>query len=134
MILGLGNDLVDIRRIEKIVTRFGERFTQKVFTENELLLATAKKGQGDGYVRALATRFAGKEATAKALGTGIADGVYWQNIEILSLQSGQPVVYLNGGAKLRLQGLLSSSVDNTISITISDEYPIVSAIVIISSN
>ena len=123
---------MDIRRIEKTINRFDEHFAKKVFTFKELLIAKSRKGHGNGYVRSLATKFAGKEATAKALGTGIAKGVYWKNIEILALDSGQPIVNLNGSALSRLANMMPDSLKSKISITISDEYPIVSAIVIIS--
>ncbi len=135
MILGIGSDLIDIRRIEKTLARFGERFVQRVFTETERSLAE-RRGQTSEAMRAAtyAKRFAAKEACAKALGTGFRDGTFWRDMRVANLPSGQPTLLLSGGAAERLQGLTPAGMVTRIDLTMTDEYPMAEAVVIISAH
>lgn len=130
MILGLGNDLIDIRRIEKTLDRFGDRFIERVFTEIE-------KGRSErrSLTRAAsyAKRFAAKEACSKALGTGFRQGVYWRDIGVVNLPSGRPTLKLTGGAALHLRKLVPAGHEARIDVTLTDDYPMAQAIVIISA-
>ena len=128
MILGVGNDLIDIRRIENTLARFGERFIARVFTEVE-------RGKSDGRAQRAASyakRFAAKEACAKALGTGLRQGVYWRDMGVVNLPSGRPTLSLTGGAAKVLQELTPEGYEARIDLTITDDFPLASAIVIIS--
>jgi holo-[acyl-carrier protein] synthase len=130
MIIGLGQDMCDIRRIEKSLDEFGDRFTQCVFTEVERRLADRRKQRAATY----ATRFAAKEACAKALGTGVPRrGVHWQNIGVVNLPSGRPTIALTGGAAERLAKLTPPGTAAVIHLTITDEYPYAQAQVIIEA-
>ena len=130
MIIGLGNDLIDIRRIEKTLDKFGERFTQRVFTEVERTKSDRRAARAASYAK----RFAAKEACAKALGTGVPRrGVHWQNMGVINLPSGQPTLDLTGGAAARLQELIPDGMQARIDVTITDDYPLAQAIVIISA-
>ena len=130
MILGLGNDLIDIRRIEKTLERFGERFTERVFTEVERRKSDRRAARAASYAK----RFAAKEACAKALGTGVPRrGVHWQNLGVVNLPSGKPTMSLTGGAALRLEEMVPPGMSAQIDVTITDDYPLAQAIVIISA-
>ena len=129
MILGLGNDLVDIRRIEKSLARFGERFIQRVFTETE-----RKRSEGRATrVGSYAKRFAAKEACSKALGTGFRRGVFMRDMGVINLRSGKPTLALTGGALAQLQAITPAGMRAQIDLTLTDEYPLAQAIVIISA-
>ena len=131
MILGLGNDLIDIRRIEKTLARFGDRFIDRVFTEAE----RAKAERRTEVMRAAtyAKRYAAKEAAAKALGTGFRAGVFWRDIGVVNTSLGQPTLCLTGGAAERLQQMLPPGMVARIDLTMTDEYPMAEAVVIISA-
>lgn len=135
MILGIGNDLVDIRRIEQTLERFGERFIHRVFTRAEIAKAT-RRAQATRHHAAAATyakRFAAKEACAKALGTGIRMGTHWRSMEIVNLPTGQPTLRLHGKAAARLAAMTPPGLTAHISVTLTDEYPLAEAIVIIEA-
>ncbi len=127
MILGIGADLVDIRRIERTLDRFGERFTHRVFTEGERAKAERRLRRADTYAK----RYAAKEACAKALGTGFRRGVYWRDIEVVNLPSGKPTIRLSGGALARLRELVPDGMEAVIEVTLTDEPPLAQAIVMI---
>ena len=134
MILGIGNDLIDIRRIKRSLERFGERFEQRVFTPIELEKAARRKGGvNNSYAGTLAKRFAAKEACAKALGTGFSQGVFLRDIAVVNLPTGQPTLQLHGGAAEALRRKLCKGLDPTISLTMTDEYPMAEAMVVISA-
>ncbi len=129
MIIGLGNDLCDIRRIEKSLERFGERFIQRVFTETEQKRSEGRATRAASYAK----RFAAKEACAKALGTGLRAGVFWRDMGVINLRSGKPTMALTGGALARLQNITPAGMTSQIDLSITDEYPLAQAIVIISA-
>ena len=129
MIIGFGNDLCDIRRIENSLARFGERFVQRCFTETERLKSDARAGRAASYAK----RFAAKEACAKALGTGLRAGVWWRDMGVVNLPSGRPTLELTGGAKRRLQAITPKGYEARIDLTITDEGPTAHAFVIISA-
>lgn len=131
MIVGLGSDLVDIRRIERTLSRFGERFIARIFTEEERRKAERRTES----VRAstYAKRFAAKEACSKALGTGFRRGVFWSDIGVVNLPGGQPTLQLTGGAAARLAELVPAGMTARIALTITDEYPLAQAMVILSA-
>lgn len=128
MILGLGNDLIDIRRIEKTLERFGERFIARVFTDVERRKSEGRALRAASYAK----RFAAKEACAKALGTGLRHGVYWRDMGVINLPSGRPTLRLTGGAARVLQELTPEGYEARIDLTLTDDFPLASAIVIIS--
>jgi holo-[acyl-carrier protein] synthase len=131
MILGIGNDTVDIRRIEQTIARHGERFISRVFTP----LERAKAERRTERIRAAtyAKRFAAKEAASKALGTGFRAGVFFRDLGVVNLKSGQPTLQLTGGAAARLAKLVPPGHEARIDLTMTDEYPYASAVVIISA-
>ena len=131
MILGLGNDVVDIRRIEKTLERFGDRFLDRIFTPTE----RARSERRSGRVRAAsyAKRFAAKEACSKALGTGLRKGVFWRDMGVVNLSSGRPTLKLTGGAAQHLAGMIPPGHAARIDLTLTDDYPYAQAIVIISA-
>ncbi len=131
MILGLGNDLCDIRRIEQVMARHGDRFIERVFTDVE----RAKAERRTEKIRAstYAKRFAAKEAASKALGTGFRDGVFMKDLGVVNLRSGQPTLLMTGGAAARLAKLTPPGMQAVVHLTMTDEYPYASAIVIISA-
>ena len=130
MIIGLGQDICDIRRIEKTLERFGDRFTERVFTEVERNLADRRAARAATYAK----RFAAKEACAKALGTGVPRrGVHWQNMGVVNLRGGKPTIVLTDGAALRLASLTPPGTTPVIHLTITDEYPYAQAMVIIEA-
>lgn len=128
MILGVGNDLIDIRRIEKTLERYGERFIARVFTELERRKSDARRQRAASYAK----RFAAKEACAKALGTGLRCGVYWRDMGVVNLPSGRPTLQLTGGAAKVLKELTPDGFEARIDLTITDDFPLAAAIVIIS--
>lgn len=127
MILGIGSDLCDIRRIEKTLVRHGERFTRRIFTDIERRRAEGKANRASTYAK----RFAAKEACAKALGTGMRGGVFWRDMGVVNQRSGQPTMVLTGGAAERLQRLLPPGHAPVIHLTITDEFPYAQAFVVI---
>lgn len=136
MILGIGNDLIDIRRIEKSLERFGDRFIDRVFTQVEKAKAERRAGAAGRHSARAATyakRFAAKEACSKALGTGFRDGVFWRDMGVANLPSGQPTMTLTGGALARLEAITPPGMRPRIHVTLTDEYPLAEAIVIISA-
>ena len=128
MILGVGNDLIDIRRIEKTLERYGERFTARVFTDLERKKSDARRQRAASYAK----RFAAKEACAKALGTGLRCGVYWRDMGVVNLPSGRPTLKLTGGAAKVLKELTPDGFEARIDLTLTDDFPLAAAIVIIS--
>lgn len=129
MIIGIGSDLMDIRRIEQSLDRYGERFIQRIFTDVEQARAEGRRGRAASYAK----RFAAKEACAKALGTGIAQGVFWRDMGVDNLPGGKPTMRLGGGAAARLQRLLPAGHRAAIHLTITDDYPLAQAFVIIEA-
>jgi holo-[acyl-carrier protein] synthase len=129
MILGIGSDLIDVRRIERAIERHGERFIGRIFTATE-------RAKAEGRVRAVETyakRFAAKEACAKALGTGLRAGVFWRDMGVVNLPSGRPTMQLTGGALARLGAITPAGCDARIDLTITDEGPMAQALVVISA-
>ena len=129
MIIGLGNDLINIDRIEKTLIRFGERFTKRVFTDDEILKSESRKKSVESYAK----RFAAKEATTKALGTGLSNGVFFKDIGIINNKFGKPSILLAGGAKERLNKIIPNKHKALINLSITDDYPWAQAIVIIEA-
>lgn len=129
IVLGLGNDLIDIRRIEKTLDRFGERFTQRIFTELERQRSDRRHNRAASYAK----RFAAKEACSKALGTGFRRGVYWRDLGVANLRSGKPTMVLTGGAQARLAELTPEGYRAQIDLTITDDFPLAQAIVLITA-
>lgn len=129
MIIGLGSDLIDIRRVEKSLERFGERFTNRCFTEIERAKSDRRKERAASYAK----RFAAKEACAKALGTGIARGVYWKDMGVVNLPGGKPTMALTGGAETRLQSMVPEGHKAFVHLTITDDFPLAQAFVIIEA-
>lgn len=128
MILGLGNDVIDIRRIERTIERFGDRFLQRVFTDTERRRSDGKAGRAASYAK----RFAAKEACAKALGTGLRRGVFWKDMGVVNLASGRPTMRLTGGAARELERITPQGYAPQVHVTISDDFPLAEAVVIIS--
>jgi holo-[acyl-carrier protein] synthase len=131
MIIGLGNDMVDIRRIERTIGRHGERFLSRIFTETER--AKAERRGERTRIATYAKRFAAKEAASKALGTGFRAGVFWRDLGVVNLPSGQPTLRMTGGAAERLAALTPPGHVAQVSLTMTDEYPYAEAVVIISA-
>ena len=129
MILGIGSDLVDIRRIEKSLARWGERFVARCFTDIERQRSEARRERAASYAK----RFAAKEACAKALGTGFNGGVFWRDMGVVNLPGGRPTMALTGGAARRLAELLPPGMTARIDVSITDEPPLAQVIVIISA-
>jgi holo-[acyl-carrier protein] synthase len=129
MIIGIGTDLMDIRRIEATLARYGERFLKRVFTETERKKAMSRHTPGP----TLAKRFAAKEACAKALGTGIGAGVNWQGMEVINLPSGKPTMNLTGGAAARLASMIPAGHMPVIHLALTDDVPHAQAFVIIEA-
>jgi holo-[acyl-carrier protein] synthase len=129
MIIGLGNDLCDIRRVEATLERFGDRFTQRVFTPIERAKSDRRKQRAASYAK----RFAAKEACAKALGTGLRHGVFWRDMGVENLRSGAPTMVLTGGAWERLDRLVPVGHQPAIHLSISDDFPYAQAFVIIEA-
>ncbi|HXV22942.1 MAG TPA: holo-ACP synthase [Alphaproteobacteria bacterium] len=129
MILGIGSDIIDIRRIDRTLERFGRRFIDRVFTTVEQRKSEARAGRAASYAK----RFAAKEACAKALGTGFRDGVFWRDMGVVNLASGKPTMLLTGGAARRLLEITPRGMVAQIDLTITDEHPQAQAMVIISA-
>ena len=129
MIIGIGSDLCDIRRIEQSLARFGARFTARVFTEGERARSDRKAERAASYAK----RFAAKEACSKALGTGIRSGVFWRDMAVTNLPSGQPVMVLTGGAAAALARITPAGHAATVHLTMTDDYPLAQAFVIIEA-
>lgn len=129
MIIGIGSDLIDIRRVEKSIERFGERFTHRCFTEIERARSDRRANRAESYAK----RFAAKEACSKALGTGMAQGVFWKDMGVVNLPSGKPTMQLTGGAATMLQSMLPPGHKAVIHLTITDDYPLAQAFVIIEA-
>jgi holo-[acyl-carrier protein] synthase len=135
VILGIGSDLIDIRRIEKTLQRFGKRFESRVFTDSEMKKADNRGSKAGAKIKAatLAKRFAAKEACSKALGTGIRQGVYWRDMRVTNLASGKPTLSLSGEAAEHLKRLAPQGMKAQIDLTMTDDYPLAQAFVIISA-
>lgn len=129
MIIGIGSDLIDIRRIERTLERFGDRFVQRLFTSTEQVKSERRANRAASYAR----RFAAKEACSKALGTGFRRSVYWRDMGVVNLSSGKPTMALTGGAKVRLDELIPVGMTAQIDLSITDDDPLAQAIVIISA-
>ena len=128
MILGLGNDLIDIRRIEAAIERYGDRFLNRIFTKAEREKSDRRMNRAASYAK----RFAAKEACSKALGTGLAQGTYWRDMGVVNLPSGRPTMVLTGTAAKHLRQLTPDGYEARIDLTITDDFPQAQAIVIIS--
>lgn len=137
MILGIGSDICDIRRIEKSLARFGEAFENRIFTEGERAKARRRAGGGtrNGMASTYAKRFAAKEALGKALGTGVGagGGIFWRDIEVVNLPSGKPTLTLSGNAQKMLEVMTPKDMRAIIHVSLVDEYPIAQAFVIIEA-
>jgi holo-[acyl-carrier protein] synthase len=129
MILGIGSDLVDVRRIERTIERHGERFLARIFTDVERATAERRARRAETYAK----RFAAKEACAKALGTGFRAGVFFRDMGVVNLRSGRPTMALTGGAQARLAAITPPGCEARIDVTITDEGPMAQAFVIISA-
>lgn len=129
MIIGIGSDMIDIRRIEQTIERYGDRFLDRIFTPAERAKSDARVARAEFYAK----RFAAKEACAKALGTGLKHGVFWRDMGVVNLASGQPTMKLTGGAAERLAQLIPAHHEARIHITITDDYPLAHAFVMISA-
>jgi len=129
VILGIGNDLIDIRRIDKTIQRHGERFLNRVYTDIERAKSDRRAARAASYAK----RFAAKEACAKALGTGLNQGVYWRDMGVVNLPGGKPTLRLTGGALKRLEKITPAGHRAQIDLTITDDFPLAQAIVIISA-
>ena len=133
MFVGIGNDLIDIRRIGRVLEKYNKRFLNRIYTEEELRKAVSRKNSNKLYISTLAKRFAAKEAAAKALGTGFRNGVFWRDIGVLNLSSGKPTIKMMGGAEKQLNSLIPDQYLPVIDLTMTDEYPYAEAFVIISA-
>ena len=129
MIIGIGSDLIDIRRIEKTLERFPEQFENRIFTEIERTKSDRLANRAASYAK----RFAAKEACSKALGTGFRNGVFWRDLGVVNLKSGKPTMALTGGAKEQLESLIPDGMVPQINLTITDDSPLAQAVVIISA-
>jgi holo-[acyl-carrier protein] synthase len=127
MIIGIGSDVIDIRRIERTLGRFGERFVARVFTEVERLKSDRRRERAASYAK----RFAAKEACSKALGTGFAKGVYWRDLGVVNMPSGKPTMVLTGQAREHLERMVPEGHHAIVHLTLTDEYPYAHAHVII---
>jgi holo-[acyl-carrier protein] synthase len=129
MILGIGSDLCDIRRIEQTLERFGDRFTHRVFTQGERTKSDRRAARAPSYAR----RFAAKEACSKALGTGMNLGVFWRDMEVVNLPGGRPTLRLTGGALERLRSMTPQGHEAVIHVTLTDDPPLAQAFVVIEA-
>ena len=127
MIIGIGNDLIDIRRVEKTLERHKDRFTNRIFTDIERVKSDKRLNRAASYAK----RFAAKEACSKALGTGLSRGVFWRDMGVVNLPGGKPTMALTGGAAARLEELTPDGHIADIHLTITDDFPLAQAIVII---
>ena len=131
MILGLGADLCDIRRVEKVIERHGDRFLQRVFTAGER--AEAERRAEKNRPSTFAKRFAAKEAASKALGTGMAGGVFFSDLDVVTMPDGKPIMILNGGSAVRLKAITPVGMVGRVHLTMTDEYPYAFAQVMIDA-
>lgn len=129
MIIGLGSDLIDIRRVEKTLQRFGDRFVQRIFTDVEQAKSDRRKERAASYAK----RFAAKEACSKALGTGLSQGVFWRDMGVVNLPGGKPTMQLTNGAHRRVSAMMPAGHEPLIHLTITDDYPLAQAFVIIEA-
>lgn len=129
MIIGIGSDLIDIRRIEATLAKFGDRFVQRLFTDVEQRKSEGRKNRAASYAK----RFAAKEACSKALGTGFRRHVYWRDLGVVNMRSGKPTMALTGGAAARLAEITPKGMRAQIDLSITDDFPLAQAIVIISA-
>jgi len=129
MIIGIGNDIIDIRRVERTIERYGERFLGRIFTPIERNKSDGRAARAASYAK----RFAAKEACAKALGTGFRQGVFWRDMGVVNLPSGRPTLELTGGAAQALARLTPEGHEVRIDLSITDDFPTAQAIVIISA-
>jgi holo-[acyl-carrier protein] synthase len=129
MIIGIGNDIIDIRRVEKVLERHGTRFTERIFTDIEVRKSERRRLRAASYAK----RFAAKEACAKALGTGMARGVFWKDMGVVNLPGGKPTMVLSGGAERRLRSMLPAGHTALVHLTITDDFPMAQAFVIIEA-
>lgn len=129
MIIGIGNDTIDIRRVEGVMERHGDRFIRRIFTDIEISKSERRRLRGASYAK----RFAAKEACSKALGTGMRGGVFWRDMGVVNLPSGKPTMVLTGGAANRLDRLTPAGHSPQIHLTITDDFPLAQALVIIEA-
>lgn len=129
MIIGIGSDLIDIRRIEKSIERYGDRFIQRLYTPVEQAKSDRRRERAASYAK----RFAAKEACAKALGTGMSQGVFWRDMGVVNLPGGKPTMELTGGAGVRLAAMMPAGHRPVIHLTITDDFPLAQAFVIIEA-
>jgi len=129
VIIGLGNDLCDIRRIERTLEKFDRRFIERIFTPIEIAKSERRHQRAASYAK----RFAAKEACSKALGTGFRRGVFWRDLGVANLPSGKPTMVMTGGALARLEEITPEGMSAQIDVTITDDYPLAQAIVIITA-
>ena len=129
MIIGIGSDLCDIRRIEKSLARFGERFTARIFTPGERAKSEGRANRAGSYAR----RFAAKEACSKALGTGMRAGVFWRDMEVVNLPGGKPTMRLSGGALERLGRMVPEGHEPVVHVSLTDDPPLAQAFVVIEA-
>lgn len=129
MILGIGSDVCDIRRIERSLARYGDRFTHRIFTDGERAKCDGRATPAPSYAR----RFAAKEACSKALGTGMSAGVFWRDMEVVNLPGGRPTLRLSGGALDRLNAMMPAGHAAVVHVTLTDDPPIAQAFVIIEA-
>lgn len=130
MIIGLGSDIVDVRRIAKVIERHGDRFLDRIFTSAERTKAENRANAAETYAK----RFAAKEACAKALGTGFRCGVFWRDLGVINLPGGRPTMKLTGGALARLRAITPAGCEARIDVSLTDEGPTAQAIVVISAD
>ena len=129
MIIGIGSDLIDIRRVQKSLDRFGARFTDRIFTEIEQAKSDGRKERAASYAK----RFAAKEACSKALGTGMSRGVFWRDMGVVNLPGGKPTMKLTNGAERRLHEITPAGCRAVIHLTITDDFPLAQAFVIVEA-
>jgi holo-[acyl-carrier protein] synthase len=129
MIIGLGSDIIDIRRIERTILRFGDRFLRRVYTDTERQKSDRRRNRSESYAK----RYAAKEACSKALGTGFRKGVFWRDMGVVNLPGGRPTIALTGGAAKRLAEITPPGCEARIDVTLTDEPPTAQAIVIITA-
>ncbi len=129
MILGIGSDLCDVRRIERSLERFGDRFTRRVFTEGERRRSDGRAARAPSYAR----RFAAKEACAKALGTGMSGGVFWRDMEVVNLPGGKPTLRLSGAALEHLRSMTPAGYEAVVHVSLTDDPPVAQAFVVIEA-
>lgn len=133
MIIGIGSDLIDIRHVAKVIERHGDRFLERIFTAEERAKAARRARNEKMLVATYAKRFAAKEACSKALGTGIRLGVWWRDMGVINLPGGRPTMRLTGGALARLQKLTPPGLEARIDLSITDDWPLAQAFVVISA-